>query len=260
MDLKIKSSKNLKLSASFTKTEQNAMGLAILMPGFLDSKDYSHLTHLAQNLTQLGFDAVSFNPVGTWDSQGNLSDYSVSQYLTDLAAVITHFQNNNYQQIVLIGHSLGGMIAMLYGTEHNQIINAVVALMPPSSQTRPDKFQPVLKKWKDKGYKISTRNLPGRLNQEKQYKVPYEYILAAKNYDVLTVISKLNAPLLLVAAQDDDGIRPAEIKEIYDQANEPKQFTILENTDHDYRRDQRQIKKVNLEIEKFLEKWILTQD
>ena len=64
---KIPSSKgNLAAAVHYpeTKTER----LAILCPGYVDSKDYKHLVGLAEALSKQGYTVVRFEPTGTWES------------------------------------------------------------------------------------------------------------------------------------------------------------------------------------------------
>lgn len=50
--------------------------LAILCPGYLDSKDYKHLVGLSAALCDKGCTVVRFDPAGTWESGGEISDYT----------------------------------------------------------------------------------------------------------------------------------------------------------------------------------------
>lgn len=75
------------------KDSSGSKKLAVLLPGFLDSKDYAHMVGLEQDLSKIGFTTVRFDPTGTWESSGTINDYSFTQYLSDVTSVINFMDN-----------------------------------------------------------------------------------------------------------------------------------------------------------------------
>lgn len=221
------------------KTER----LAILCPGYLDSKDYDHLLSLANDLANLGYTAVRFDPTGIWESEGDISDYTIIQYLEDVKSIIEYMlRDGSYEKILLGGHSMGGFVSILYATMDPRI-STVLAIMPPHTLIRTvnkDKME----KWKEKGFRVSTRDIPNS-QEKKEFNVPYFDVKGGKQYDVLNEVKKLQIPLILVAGELDNVIPPEDVKLIYTKANEPKQFIFLERTHHDYRHSIDDVKKIN---------------
>src|SRR3989344_8435825 len=113
--LKIPNPKGQNIAAVIHQPE-TAMGkLAILCPGFLDTKDYAHLVELAKSLANEGYTVVRFDPIGTWESGGDISDYTTSEYLEDIKTVIEYMlHEGNYKHILLGGHSRGAMVSIIY--------------------------------------------------------------------------------------------------------------------------------------------------
>ena len=258
MKVKIKSSNHLLSAFIHQSQKSNSNNLAIILPGFLESKDYPHLIKLGKDLAKRGFTAVRFDPTGVWDSEGDIKAYTVSQYLKDIEIVVGFMKKRNqrnYDKIIILGHSLGGMMAMLYGAK-NKTIDAVVGIMPPPSQTSPKGFQETLKQWQKDKKKVSYRVLPKHKDKEKKFTVPYSYIIDSQKYDVRKLIAKFKKPLLLIAGELDDKIMSEEIKKIYTIANEPKKFILLKGIDHDYRLDKKMTETVNACILEFLKKEI----
>jgi len=126
------------LSAVVCKPNVTAKGLAILLPGYLDSKDYDHLVVLGNDLAKYGYVVIRFDATGTWGSSGNVDDYSVTQRLKDLDEVLAYAQREfRPKKVLLMGHSMGGMIALLYAARHNTI-DGVTAIMAPYAFVRPN--------------------------------------------------------------------------------------------------------------------------
>ncbi len=92
----------------------NGSKLIVICPGKLDSKDYPHLIDLAERFSQIGYTAVRMDPTGTWESDGSDDDFTTTQYLQDVKAIIDHMlQDRAYDQIIIAGHSMGGYISLL---------------------------------------------------------------------------------------------------------------------------------------------------
>ncbi|MCI0533231.1 lysophospholipase [bacterium] len=235
-----------KLAAVIHYPEKETGRLAILCPGYLDSKDYLHLVSLADALAGRGYTAVRFDPSGTWESEGDISNYTTTQYLRDIKNVLEFMlKRGNYSYIVLGGHSRGGFTSMLYAARDTRI-SAAVAIMPPyvlMNTVSKDKIDV----WKQEGFRISARDVP-QSTEKKEFRVPYSDIEDAEKYNCLNEIPNIHAALLLLAGERDNVVLPADVKMIFDRAPEPKKYILLRGVGHDYRRNENEIDIVNKKI------------
>ncbi len=239
-----------KISVVIHEADRKSDNLAILLPGYLDSKDYPHLIDLADDLNQIGHTVVRFDPTGTWESEGDISEYTISQQLEDIKNVLEYMlQQHQYKKILLGGHSRGGFVSILYAAQDSRI-STVLGLMPPSALIKTVDDEKI-EEWKKNGFRFSFREIPGT-NKEKEFKVPYSNIEEAKQFDVLEAVKKLHIPVILVTGEFDDVVLPEDVRKIYDNANEPKKFIVIKDVDHDYRQKTEDIEKVNKEIIKFI--------
>lgn len=210
------------------KTER----LAILSPGYLDSKDYKHLIGLAGALSERGYTAVRFDPTGTWESEGDISDYTTTQYLEDIKHILEYMlREADYTYVLLGGHSRGGMVSILYAARDPRI-SAVLGIMPSSGRSMVGHHY---EEWKKSGFSISQRDLPNDKNKRMEYRVPYSHAEDRDAYNVVGDVEKVKVPILLIAGELDNLVLPEDVKEIFDHANEPKQFVIIPGLGHDYR-------------------------
>lgn len=223
---------------SETKTER----LAILCPGYLDSKDYKHLVGLAEALSKRGYTAVRFDPTGTWESQGDIADYTTTQYLEDIKNVLEYMlERANYKHILLGGHSRGGQVSILYAARDRRI-SLVLGIMPSFEHTmKGSRYE----EWKKIGAGISSRDLPDNKDKKREFSVPYSHIEDRNQYSVIKDVKRIRVPIIVLAGELDD-IVPAEcVKEIFDNANESKKLIIIPGIGHDYRHNDDEIKIVN---------------
>lgn len=211
--------------------------LAILCPGFLNSKDYKGLTELANELARRGYTAVRFDPIGVWESDGNIADYTITQYLADIKAVIDHMLSlDNFTDILLGGHSRGGMVSILYAAKYSGI-STVLGIMPSIGLAS-------CEKWNDEGLRFSKRNNP-RGGDDIKFIVPVSYVEDLNKYDVPEQITNLKIPVILFAGELDTVVKPEDVEKLYEQANEPKSFTVIPGVVHDYRLNNNEVKIVN---------------
>lgn len=243
MRVKIPSTKgNLAAAIHYPKEETGK--LAILCPGYLDSKDYKHLVGLAEVLREQRYTVVRFEPTGTWESEGDISDYTTSQYLKDIKNVLEYMLGKaSYKYILLGGHSRGGQVSILYAARDSRI-SIVLGIMPSSGPIKGQRRE----EWEKAGISISQRDLPDDRNKNKEFRVPFHHVLDRDQYDAVGDARKIKAPMILIAGELDDLVPPDDVKEILDNANEPKKFLIIQNIGHDYRHDDSEVKIVNEKI------------
>lgn len=228
--------------------------LAILLPGYLDSKDYAHFKFLADSLSGQGFLATRFDPTGTWESEGKIEEYSLTRYLKDVDILVKHASKEHgkpFDEVVLIGHSFGGRVAIIYGAQHPEV-SAVICIMSAFDSSKSPYTSALLPKWKESGVRISKRDLPENVNEFIEYIVPYSYQIDRENYDFQKHIKDYKNNLLVIAGELDDVAPPDNVKTIYEMANEPKEFKVIQKIGHRYRHTPNEIEIVNKEIIRFL--------
>ncbi|MCR4328234.1 MAG: alpha/beta hydrolase [Patescibacteria group bacterium] len=218
--------------------------LAILCPGYVDSKDYAHLVGLAEELCTCGYAVVRFEPTGTWESEDTIEDYTNTQYLADIKSVLEYMlQEEKYTNILLGGHNRGGQVAILYAASDSRITQ-VVAIMPSSAESLKLKDPAA---WEREGFRISKRDTPdGKGTRE--FRVPYSHVKDRAGFDVVGAVKNAHAAMLIVTGDKDVVVSPESVKLIFDNANEPKKFIVLKDIGHDYRHNPEEVKIVNRRI------------
>ena len=58
--------------ATYSQGDSESKKLALVLPGKLDTKDYSHMKSHVKYLAIMGYFALSFDPPGTWESKGDI--------------------------------------------------------------------------------------------------------------------------------------------------------------------------------------------
>lgn len=151
----------------------------------------------------------------------------------------------NFKNILLGGHSKGGFIAMLYASRDPRI-STVLSIMSTYSIGRLNN-KATIEKWKQEGYRLLQRDIPKK-TETKEFCVPYTYVIDRLRYNVLDEIQNYHGRLILVAGELDKTVLPDDVKPIFDKANQPKKFILIENIGHDYRHNDNEISIVNEHI------------
>ena len=242
-ETKIPSTKG-NLAATIHYPESKTDKLAILCPGYLDSKDYKQLVSLAEILKEQGYVVVRFEPTGTWGSEGDISDYTTSQYLEDIKNVLKYMLSQvSYKKVLLGGHSRGGQVSILYAARDSRI-SVVLGIMPSSGPIQGQRRE----EWEKNGISVSQRDLPNDKDKKIEFRVPFKHVLDRDQYDAVGDAKKIKVPMILIAGELDDLVPPDDVKEIFDNANEPKRFLVISGIGHDYRHNDNEVAVVNEKI------------
>lgn len=248
--IKISNLKNKNIAAVVNYPKEKTDKLAILCPGYLDSKDYRGLSNLAEKLSGKDYVVVRFDPIGTWESEGDISEYTTTQYLADIKSVLEYMlSQRDYKIILLGGHSRGGKMSILYAARDSRI-TSVLAIMASSGPIEGQGRE----EWEKSEVKISQRDLPDDESKKIEFCVPFSHVLDHDQYDALADVKKIKTPIIFIAGELDEVVPAEDVKEIFDNANEPKKFIIIPNIGHDYRYNPSETEIVNNKIMEILEK------
>ncbi len=220
--------------AAYVKGDESSK-LALVLPGRLDTKDYPHMRSHVDYLASRGYFAVSFDPPGTWDSKGDISIYTMTNYLKAINELIEFFGN---RPTVLMGHSLGGTVAMLVGSRNDRVTH-IITVMSHASAGR------INVKRVDGDVQISRRDIP--LTEPvsiREFRLPLNFFDDSKKYHSVDEFKNCPKPKLLFFGAKDALVKPEEVRKIFDIAVEPKRIHELDSP-HDYRRHPEIIEEVN---------------
>ena len=221
------------------------MKLAILLPGYLDSPDYSHMTVFEKRLKELGYVVERLDPCNLWKT-GDVNNYSVTNYIKQIKDRIDYYRSQHPDEVVLIGHSLGGFTSILTGNLFPEVTK-IVALCPPSS------IENLGRKWENKPSRISKRDLPNDVSKYRDFDVPLTFVEDARKYSALDAVHEIKKPLMIFIGMADTLVGPRETEKLVSNAINPH-VVRMEGMGHDFRHSEKECIIVMAEIEKFLEK------
>jgi dipeptidyl aminopeptidase/acylaminoacyl peptidase len=203
-------SDGLKLQAVLHTPDTSYWPLIVLCHGFLSHKDSSKYRLLAQVFARESIATVRFDFRGCGESEGLLSESSISRRWRDLQRVID--QSLDLEgfdgRLGLLGSSLGGYLTLLE-VSHNSHIRCAAVWSTPSHLLGLAKRLPEVS--------------PVEFSQE-----CYDDLLTVELLPRLKNVQRV----LVVHGQEDQQVPPDHALKLYEVLDEPKALHILEGADH----------------------------
>jgi esterase/lipase len=221
------------------------MKLALLLPGFLDSPDYLHMLTFEKGLERMGYVVERLDPCNLWKTK-DTNNYTITNFIKQIKDRVDYYKKQNPEEIVLIGHSMGGFTAIVAGSKIEEVTK-IVTLCPP-----PDRNHSV-HKWGENGVRISKRDLPDKPNEFVEFAIPYSHVKDVLQYSAVEEAKKIHKPLMIFIALNDTVVLPVDTERIVKVANNP--YVVRQpNMGHDFRFLKKECDIVFDEIKKFLER------
>lgn len=145
--------------------------ISVLIHGLGGTSNQSHLREIEETLSQQQIITITFDARHTCGkSEGEFSSATATHLLQDLEDVIADMTQREWWNaslpLVLVGHSLGGLVALLYARTHTSV--AGVVLIAPALSWRFSFSGFLLRSipWLIRGYTmIDIHGVPQRLNR-----------------------------------------------------------------------------------------------
>ena len=220
MDQEIRNPQGEKLDYSFHPAASESPFTIIIGHGVTGNKDRSFVVTLANGLAMAGLPTLRFSFSGNGGSEGRFEDSCITKEVEDLGAVIDAVHQQG-RRIVYVGHSMGGAV----GVKRAATDERIELLVSLAGMVHTKKFAEV----------EFGEETPGVGFMWGKEECPLSQSFVNDMNSIGTVIglgASVNIPWLLVHGTVDDVVPIEESREIYEQANEPKDLVEIENCDH----------------------------
>ncbi len=100
---------------------------------------------MKKDFIELGYTAERIDPCNVWSS-GNINNYTITNYLKQVEERISSYVDEHPQEVILVGHSLGGLVSIIAGNRIAEVTK-IVSLCSPVDISN------LSKKWNGKAFK-----------------------------------------------------------------------------------------------------------
>jgi len=210
-----------RLSGLLDVPDGDVKGSILLAHCFTCSKNLHTMTRLARGLVDGGYAVMRFDFTGLGESEGDFATTTFAHDVRDLAAAATELISRGFGPCGLLGHSLGGAASLL-AAERLKTVRSVVTIGAPAS---PDRIRHL---FVDDGDGDTVKlTIGGRT-----FAVVRNFLYDLARHDQAGAVAKLDRPLLVLHAVDDEVIDIEQGEQIFAAASQPKGFHPLLNADH----------------------------
>lgn len=199
--------------------------IAIFAHCFTCSSSLAVVRNISNELTNQGISVLNFDFTGLGHSEGDFSETSFSNNVSDIIDVATFLTEHYVAPSILIGHSLGAAAAIISANKL-QSIQAVVSIAAPSFVKHVTKhFGNLEGTILEKGE--ATLSIGGR-----PFKIKKQFLDDLENYILEEEVKKMRKPLLIMHSPHDTIVGIENAASLYHKAMHPKSFISLNGADH----------------------------
>ncbi|UUW08760.1 alpha/beta fold hydrolase [Flavobacterium plurextorum] len=226
IELSIKNKNGESLAAQLiTPINGEINNIAIFAHCFTCSSSLAVVRNISSELTNQGISVLNFDFTGLGHSDGDFSETTFSNNVSDIVAVNEFLTENYIAPTILIGHSLGGA-AVIIAANLLSNIKAVVSIAAPSYVKHITKhfggFEDTINK---KGEAVLS--IGGR-----PFKIKKQFIDDLEAHNLEDEVKLLRRPLLILHSPQDLIVGIENAASLYHQAIHPKSFISLNGADH----------------------------
>ncbi len=221
--------KDCRLFAIWHHSNASDPPLVILHHGFNGNKIEEHriFVKLARRLAKEGVDAFRFDFYGSGDSEGSLSDATLSTWIANSIEAASYVRGKGRQNIILLGFSLGGFV----------VAAAAPSIGPSGIVLWAPIFHPLKRILQEKsliaeGRKKGYADLQGEV-------IRLTIVKDAARFKIPNAFSGYKAPVLLLHGSEDTNALPSEsaqYKEFYGKQGVLVELRVVEGANHSFDR------------------------
>lgn len=200
-------------------------GAVVLAHCFTCTKDFGTMTRLARALTRAGFAALRFDFSGLGDSDGDFGATTVSDDVADLVAACRWLAAHERPADALVGHSLGGTVALLAAARVPSV-RAVAVVNAPSDPSHLGRL------FTRKAAEIRARGRAEVRLAGRPFPISAAFLDDLDGHDTAAVIAGLDAALLVVHAAADEEVPLSEAEAIVAASGGRARLVTVPDADH----------------------------
>ncbi|HEU0264765.1 MAG TPA: alpha/beta fold hydrolase [Geobacterales bacterium] len=198
---------------------------ALFAPCFTCSKDLKAIVHICRTLAEAGIAVLRLDFTGLGSSGGNFSDTTLADNIGDLQLAAAHLAQEWPSPSLLIGHSFGGVAALLAAKKIPSCRAVAVIATPADPRYLEELFAESLRQIHEQGEALI--QVAGR-----DVLLKNSFVDQLAVIDLPATIGSLDLPLLVLHSPVDRVVPIAHGERIFAAARHPRSIVSLGSADH----------------------------
>ena len=204
---------------------RRSVSYALFLHCFTCTKELKTIANINSVLTEAGYSIVRFDMTGIGSSEGEFKNTNYTTQLEDTECVLDYMRENFGFPELIIGHSLGGSVAVFTAQKHGEI----KALVTIATASEPAKLALKLKRTRERSIADgSAKTEIGGVS----FEFKPQFFDDLEKYHMKHVLQNMSKPLLIMHSPVDSYADISNASEIFRNARHPKSFIYLNNIDH----------------------------
>ncbi len=203
----------------------------IFCAGFNSNKQGNKALAMECCCRDIGLEYVRFDYAAHGGSGGDFADATISTWLNDVLSIVDHIAKN--QDVILIGSSMGGWLALLAALERPNRIKGLVLLACAADMTRyyPERMKGLSQNKDEQG--LCYYEVPNEFDDGQPYYIYQAMIDNAAQHYLLEKPIRLNAPVRLIHGMQDEIVEWQRSKQVMEQLqSNDVTLTLVKDGDH----------------------------
>lgn len=205
--------------------DQQPHNFALFAHCFSCNKNLLAVKNISRALTAKGFGVLRFDFTGLGESEGDFAETNLTGNMADLVSAASFLKDNYKAPTLIIGHSLGGVAALLT-SDRIGTIKAIATIGTPSDSAHvKGLLKNDLAEIEETGR--ASVNLGGQ-----DFTIKKQFLDDLENRSLLDLVHELRIPILYLHSPLDKVVGVEHAEALYKAAHHPKSFVSLDNADH----------------------------
>lgn len=199
--------------------------VAIFAHCFTCSKNIHAASRVSRELAQRGIAVLRFDFTGLGGSGGDFENSDFSSNMEDLIAAATALRDRYMAPSLLVGHSLGGVAAVMAAAEIPEV-RAVATIGSPS---QPEHVEHLF------GAKSDVIERDGAADVTlagRSFRISKEFVSDIRSHRLENTLPHLGKPIAIFHSPVDGTVSIEHARRIYRLAKHPKSFISIDGADH----------------------------
>lgn len=212
----------------------------ILCHGQASNKDKEKNKLTSEKLYDSGFSVLAFNFGGSGNSYD--TEIDIDKQVEDLKSAVNFVKEKGYDNIGLIGDSLGGLIVLKTYPFIKEDVKTLCLWAPVSKARLRQKF---FEDYEGSKKQLSEKGIYIREKDGKQFRFTMKHLENKEKINQKKLLSQIDCPVLFIHGTKDDTVSLSDSKEAVEILKDAK-LEILGGAPHNFKGYEKEISELSL--------------